>query len=264
MLITYPVELKNRLSTEFGVEWAQFDPISRVQFSVDDREVDLGRMGVTRFDIPGRVRIKGRDIVASGFNVEELPEIIFGLLDFGAAQRSAQIESDGSFVLRSMFPGQFFGAIDVSRLGESWYVSAMTRRGVDLLANGLTIVGSADSPIDVMLADDAGGIEGSVRNDGNGISGRHVRVILIPPPSRRGVLSRFPSTTADQLGEFALSGVAPGQYRLVAVWEPANPSRNPYWQSPEFLDRYERYGEEVTVRPNESRVVVVEVAVTGE
>jgi len=56
-------------------------------------------------------------------------------------------------------------------------------------------------------------------------------VVLVPDAPRRERLMLFKTTTADTMGHFSITGIAPGEYKLFA-WEQIEESA---YQDPEFL-----------------------------
>jgi hypothetical protein len=54
----------------------------------------------------------------------------------------------------------------------------------------------------------------------------------------------FKTTTADTMGHFSITGIAPGEYKLFA-WEQIEESA---YQDPEFLKPYESQGQAITIR----------------
>ena len=68
-------------------------------------------------------------------------------------------------------------------------------------------------------------------------------VVLVPDGERRSRPDLFRSASADDSGRFALRGIPPGDYRLLA-WEDVEPGA---WLEPDFLRDYERRGETLSV-----------------
>jgi hypothetical protein len=250
MLLTYPNDLKNRLRSEFDINWKPFDPIARIQFEIEDSDIDLGTLpSATRASIPGRVVLRRS---AQGVQVEpvELPSV--GLEDIayllGSESRSAEPADDGTFLIEDAYPGSFTAWIQTDALPPGWYVESFRSGGVDLTMDELLVGGGAVSPIQIVIANDAGRVAGVVRNpDGQLVP--DARVILVPPLVRRGPITMFPAVVADATGSFLLEGLRPGDYRLLALDGAGREEHGIFWQAPNFLRQYELRGDMITVDP---------------
>jgi hypothetical protein len=169
-------------------------------------------------------------------------------VEFGRAQTLDvdHDESGGSFSL-DLYPGLFRFRV-VGRLPAGWRVATVTSGSRDLLRDGLAVGGGPVGPIEVVVTDDGGRIEGVVR-DSTGRLVPDARVLLIPPGTNRGPMTEFPTVAADLTGRYALSDVAPGQYRILALDVEGRGDEIPYWLDPEFLRRYELRGSPIRVDP---------------
>ena len=80
------------------------------------------------------------------------------------------------------------------------------------------------------------------------------RVALVPQTQNRNI-NQYKSVVSDMTGRFTLTGVAPGEYRLLA-WEnvPNNAGLNA-----EFLASYENRSQRITVNPGPSTRVALAV-----
>jgi hypothetical protein len=105
-----------------------------------------------------------------------------------------------------------------------------------------------------VLADDAAQIAGAARRD-DGSLVPHARIVLVPGPNRRDSMTDFPTVEADERGVYTLEDIPPGEYRILALDVAGRTDLHPYWENPEFLRRYERLGERITVDPA-SRIVI--------
>jgi hypothetical protein len=78
-------------------------------------------------------------------------------------------------------------------------------------------------------------------------------VVLVPAPERRANPAAFKAVTADQLGNFIIRSVLPGDYRLLA-WEDIEPG---IYMDPEFLRGFETRGEAIRVQRGSQNAVSV-------
>lgn len=122
-----------------------------------------------------------------------------------------------------------------------FYVKSATLAGQDILTSEFTVSQSA-GPIEIVVADDGGSIEGDLVNaNGEAVHG--------------GILAMRDGKTSmagsDQGGHFKLQNLAPGDYRIYA-WD--DPSQVPYADT-EWMRRYAGSGSDVTVSSGQSSQV---------
>jgi hypothetical protein len=256
MLVSFPNHVQNVLSNEFEIDWTAHDPIGMTRFTLADEDIDLGLVPEPpRFDVPGRAILRSGAFAGAELDLAALPELIFMNEPYAVTSTpsTASVGPDGSFVVENLYPALFAMLFQVELLPANWYVAAATSRGRNVLTEGLRVEG-APAPIEVVLAGDAGWIEGRVLDSG-GAAVPDARVILIPPAERRGPMLDFPTAVADHAGAFSLERIPPGDYRILAVNPSGYPERNPYWQSPTFLADYEGRGERISIEPS-ARIVM--------
>jgi len=107
-----------------------------------------------------------------------------------------------------------------------------------------------------VIAAPAGNLEVSVNSKGAKLQGLALdaaqkpvataRVVLVPEESRRQNQALYKSAASDANGNFTMSGIAPGQYKLFA-WESVPGTA---YMSPEFLSKYENQGQVVKILEN--------------
>jgi protocatechuate 3,4-dioxygenase beta subunit len=125
----------------------------------------------------------------------------------------ARVKKDGSFEMMDVPEGNF--TFNISGLEEGWYVKSARMGSDDILADGLQIEkGQGGGAIQVVVSNSSAQLEGSVKKDGIALVGARVR--LKPDPETAFNRLRARSTSTDQSGRFAFTGVAPGQYRVLA------------------------------------------------
>jgi hypothetical protein len=211
--------------------------------------VDIGLVpSVPKVSLAGRV-VVAPESNGADLNLEAL--LPFWLLDSerGGATMTRLLATDreGQLTPVSLHPGVFSFFALPQALPDGWYVGSVRSGGRDVLRNGL-LVGGEPSPIEIVLRDDAAQIQGVARDAGRTLLG-DARIVLIPPESERSALARFPTTRAAPDGSYLLSGVPPGEYRLIALDTVGRSDRIEYWESPDFLRQYELRGELITVDP---------------
>jgi hypothetical protein len=133
--------------------------------------------------------------------------------DDPSARAWAQVKKDGTFQFLDVPDGTF--AFSINGLEEGWYVKSARQGADDILAKGLEVgKGDGGGTIQVVVSNNGAELAGSITQDDKPTIGARVR--LTPDPETR--YNRLQSRTAstDQGGRFSFTGLAPGQYRVVA------------------------------------------------
>jgi hypothetical protein len=103
-----------------------------------------------------------------------------------------------------------------------------------------------DSPIEIQVATDPGSVNGRV------LSSRQTpvpaaTVVLMPDVGRRLYRTDlFRVTTTNEVGQYSMEGLPPGDYRVFA-WESV---ADRAWQDPGFMRAYEEMGKPVRISEN--------------
>ena len=86
-----------------------------------------------------------------------------------------------------------------------------------------------------------------------------VWVVLVPEATRRGRLDLYKNVRTDQHGQYTITGIAPGEYRLFS-WDEVEDGA---WQDPDFVKPYEKKGENITVQDGDAKSAALTVIRTG-
>jgi hypothetical protein len=209
--------------------------------------VDVGNAGLDGisltmspgFEVPGQVRVDGApDTKFRGARISLTPANDMLL----AGALGGQVKADGSFVLTGVAPDQY--RVQVFGMPDGCYLKSARLGENDMLENGATLTAGA-GPLEIVLSAAGGQVDGVVMGNSQQPAGG-ATALLIPDERRRNRPDLFRTTTTDQNGRFSMKGVAPGDYKLYAFQE-VEPGA---WQDPEFLKRYERDAESVSVTEN--------------
>jgi hypothetical protein len=160
------------------------------------------------------VNFLGR-VEVSGAGPVQFQRIFLQLVahDDPSARAWAQVKKDGTFQFLDVPDGTF--AFSINGLEEGWYVKSARQGADDILAKGLEVgKGDGGGTIQVVVSNNGAELAGSITQDDKPTIGARVR--LTPDPETR--YNRLQSRTAstDQGGRFSFTGLAPGQYRVVA------------------------------------------------
>lgn len=209
--------------------------LARVPMNVGATDIDNVTVAVdSGFSITGQVRIDSqlRQPAARpqfGMNLRPTePTNGVGLLKWDTDHTT--------FAFNDMSPGTY--RLDVAP-PAAFYLKSATLAGQDILNNEFSVAQGA-GPIEIVLGDDGGSIEGDVVNaDGQPLTGGIIAL-------RSGHATVIPSS-----GHFKLQNLAPGDYTVYA-WDDAN--QVPYADQ-DWMRRYAGSGTIVTVSAGQSAQV---------
>jgi len=111
----------------------------------------------------------------------------------------------------------------------------------DGLEAGLDLTRGSSAAVDVVLAGNAGQIDGVVAN-AHDQPVPNAAVAAVPDERRRGQISLLKFTSTDASGRFTLTGVAPGNYKLFALEDASG------YDDPDLFQPLENRGESVSIR----------------
>ena len=155
------------------------------------------------------------------------------------------IQQDGSFTIPSVPESTYRLEVTIlSPLSATAYIADMRQQGTSIYDDGLAIGASAVSPIEVVVNTNGGAVQGTVVGPNQQPFAAGALVALIPPPNRRQNPALYRTAVSGSQGEFKLSAVPPGSYKLFA-WETVPHGA---YQNPEFMETFEARGIQVTVQ----------------
>jgi hypothetical protein len=229
-------------------EFSRLLVIGRVSFGLEDEDIDLGTIpAAPKTDVEGRLVF--RNMTGTSPYSGEIPSQL-GFEDSTAvgASKYARVEADSTFTIYGMHPGVFDFLEGVLDVPDGWYLASIRSGSREVLLDGLQVGSGMIPPLEVVFGNDAGRVDGSVREADGGLV-PDARVVLIPPLDRRRPMASFPSVAAGAGGGFRFESVPPGDYRMLAFDPAGRSDLVPYWESPDFLRQYELRGELITVDP---------------
>lgn len=163
----------------------------------------------------------------------------------GPENMKAPLELSGNLTLGPLPPGSYRLSIEST---EGAMLGKDARRNFLLMANQQP---HFSVPISFETAAVFGGL---VKPDGEPHSRGYV--MLIPYPETRNSDEDYWIVRTGSLGEYSISGVPPGDYRIIGLDK--RPRLHP--ASSAFLDQYRNQGQQITLRARERAVMVVGVA----
>jgi hypothetical protein len=155
------------------------------------------------------------------------------------------VASDGTFAIEAgtiprTAPGHY--RIDVAGLPPDVYVVSIRYQGQEVRDTGID-AGGEGSLLDITLGAPGASITGSVR-DSQDRPTTSSTVVVIPEAVVQGQLTFTRVDQTDQKGNFAFSGLPPGEYRVFA-WEKVDPGA---YENSEFLKPYLTQGTRIALK----------------
>jgi len=157
-----------------------------------------------------------------------------------AASAGVLADAEGAYVYPSVPEGAY--NLNVTGIPATAYIADIRSGDSSIYDNGIVVGEKFPGTIDVMLRSGTASIRGIVRRaDGKPAVG--ATVALMPPPARRQNLLLYKNTLTLINGEFSMTGVPPGNYKLFA-WETVP---NTAYMNAAFISKYEQLGKEISV-----------------
>jgi hypothetical protein len=142
-----------------------------------------------------------------------------------------------------------------NQFGGDLIVRSVREQGRDIVEEGLTVNGPGKIAVEIVLAHDAGKLDG-VALDADDKPAPGATVVLVPETRLRSHPDLFEQCESDQYGRFTIDGIAPGNYKVFA-WDDVEPGM---WWDAEFLKKYEPKAETVTIAAKGKAQVKVHLA----
>jgi hypothetical protein len=128
--------------------------------------------------------------------------------------RHEPLRDDGAFTLPNVLPGEY--AVAVHAVPPGYYLKEARAGKVDVLDGSLLVSGPATGTLNLVLSRTSGQVQGVVVDERREPA-VGVEVVLVPA-RRPARVDRYKTAVTDKSGAFTMSGLAPGDYRILA-WE---------------------------------------------
>ena len=210
----------------------RYRPAARQELHVGNQNIDSLNLALTRgTDFAGRLTVEGpsrllnRHVYVSLLSTEGEMGVV-----------GDRVKADGSFELTGVLEGSY--TIQVYGGGESsWYIKSARLGSDDVIEHGLQVEKGTAGTLEIVIAAATAQLAGSVAQDDKPVAGARVRIVPDPETTYNRIRRR--DTTTDQNGQFVLSGVAPGKYRVTAR-SPAAPTGDVATAEPQSVTLSER------------------------
>ncbi|HET9942051.1 MAG TPA: carboxypeptidase-like regulatory domain-containing protein, partial [Terriglobia bacterium] len=142
----------------------------------------------------------------------------------------------GEFVLRNLSEGIRYNLM-VNELPTGGYVHDLRLNNLSVFDEGSFVASSGEQRLELEIRTKGGIVAGEVRDAMNQLV-EEAAVVLVPEAPRRGNSFLYKRTAADASGKFTFTGVAPGDYRVLAlrVAPPTGAEEDPEYLMP-FIGR---------------------------
>jgi protocatechuate 3,4-dioxygenase beta subunit len=173
---------------------------------------------------------------AAGLEVKLLP------VDEILQPVSAQVDASGHLVFQGIHPGRY--VIDLMGLPQNHYLEAAQFGAENPLNKPLELsyAQAAQPPLQMLLADNGGGVSGTVFDDNDKTFGGAL-ITLVPAETQGYQVHKYRVTTSDANGSFRVQSVPPGEYDLYS-WQTIEPRA---WLNMDFLRLYEHASVRVVI-----------------
>ena len=191
--------------------------------------------------------------------LEAVPEAVAGSSGPEALGMSEGVElgSDGTFEFEDVPGGTYQLAVSVkSEIYRDDYVKSVMESGREVADTGFAVTGGAG--LEVVVSAKGGKIAGTVV-DGEGKPVSNAEVVAVPASGQRMRPDAYQTDKTNGQGQYALRGMSPGQYILVALEGAHEDAR-----SGAFTTKYGTAGEPVELSEGEKKTVTVKVAEAKE
>jgi uncharacterized Zn-binding protein involved in type VI secretion len=200
----------------FGLARAQGEPErASVPFVIVDKNAEV----IASLERP--VMIEGRFVAAEG---SKLPDVSTAIVMWDQSggkltdmSGPAKPDAEGKFQLTSFLDES--RRLMVYRLGAGGYVKEIRYNGIPVKGDLIPLnKGAVTQSLTIVVDDKPAAIAGQVVSDHKPVSQAAVIVAKWPTPDPDTFLpADFSFTKTDEAGKFQLGGLAPGEYRIVAV-----------------------------------------------
>jgi hypothetical protein len=217
--------------------------------AVDVGNADVEGIAITVMpgtNISGRVVWEGQPALEKDelAVIPQAPDVYFGVRGQGKVGR------DNLFTLKGLGEGTYHAA--VMGMSKDCYIKDIRYGESSALKDGFTVTRGDAGSMEIVVSSRGARVQGTVM-DSDGLPQAGVSVVLVPELSQRENYQKYKTESTDQYGNFALRGIAPGDYKLFS-WVEVEWGA---WEDPEFLRQFEEKGERITLQDGDHSSVKV-------
>jgi hypothetical protein len=209
------------------------------------------------------VSIAGRIVLDDGSPLESNPDVakfVVRIQPKDSSNRSSpfpgRVKPDGTFTIENLQVGEY--RVRLEPISTKYYLKSVRLGQMDV-SNDLVIAGPVQDDLQLVVASDAGEINGTlVDQDRKPIGGAEVVVVPAQQGDRHG-LSGYSVT--NQNGQFGFCCIVPGEYKLFAWQDLESPNA---FRDPDILRKYEELGTRVRVPAHGKQTIELKIIPTDQ
>jgi hypothetical protein len=211
-------------------------------------DVDIENLNLTLkhcATVRGRILVVG--VGAEGFSYEKSSVgLSLYSFPFNPGQTAARADKTGSVLIEYIVPATY--TVKVSNLPPDAYLKSVRLGDRELPDRKLTLeAGETIDGLEALVSLDGGRVKGTVFRQDRQLA--TLATVVAVPRDGAGDLSRSLRTAeTDAQGRYAVRGLAPGRYRLLAFDEEGLESG--IYRSERFLEKYLHLGTEIETQEN--------------
>ncbi|QOY88100.1 carboxypeptidase regulatory-like domain-containing protein [Paludibaculum fermentans] len=196
-------------------------------------------------DLRGRVRISGAPALPAKLTVS-----LRSLESAPVNLDRSTLQPDGSFVIPGVPAGRW--ALALSPLPPGGYLKSVTLGKLDVLDQPFLISPATPARLDILIGANGAEVSGHVQE------GIATIILAAPDDAAASIPSRYATTSVDEQGNFRLTGLHPGAYRIYA-FDDIEPGA---WLDANFLAEYRAAGTPVQLKEGPGPAVILR-AISG-
>lgn len=167
---------------------------------------------------------------------------------------SARVQKDGTFSFESSRPepGTYTVEVTFNRSSAEAYVQHISGTGAKIEGRQISIESGGSAQLTITVGHGIGKINGVAKLDGNPLGGA---MILLIPESSENLEADRRMAESDSDGTFALGGIIPGKYLLMAIQDGWNLD----WTDLQALQLYREKAQRLEITPGQELKVELDV-----
>jgi beta-lactamase regulating signal transducer with metallopeptidase domain len=148
----------------------------------------------------------------------------------------------------------------VNGLPDSFYLKSASFEGQETIHTGFEVTETGRHRLDLIVSGDGAEIDGVALDSQDKPVGEATVALVPADPALRSSPRLYKSTNVAQNGQFSLKSIPPGKY-LIYAWESVEDGA---WFDPDFMARYEKLGESVSLDANDHQTLNLKLLSTTE
>ncbi len=169
---------------------------------IADKPIELSLPLHRAMDVSGTIEIaRGSDNTTNQVTPNQVNLQLITENQFGGPPTVGQVNEDGTFVIKSVLPGEW----RIRLFGSSAFLKSARFGADDVTNRPLDLTSGTTAPLRIVVGTDTATIRGT---------GPPGHMVLSEPLSEPDQFQGFHLAPVDSSGQFKLQGLAPGKYRI--------------------------------------------------